>query len=273
MSTIAEDDAARVRLDTAASERQARVDENERANVLRNKAQEARAVDENDPRVIPHLQTAANTVAYSADAVAQRDAALAETRDKMTESQAKVEAALGNLNAAQEVLEAARAEHSRNIIAFTALDGSVANVPPAQHLAPGEETALMFFPRQVMINGAGTTATFPPGVHPVPISLQSHWWLEANGVRPFKGTLPAADASFADVSRADTSVANNPVGAQAQRGREERMQGDRYPQGNRYPPDGVSGVMANRPYDPSGPNPGVVYDSAGQPVVEPRVVT
>lgn len=153
--------------------------------------QEKQAVDENDPRVVPHLDTVSQSAAFDADEQARREAAIRDTKAMLEDDAARIAAARANLAAAQDALAQAITTRDGHLDTLNKLDQAVI-VPPVAHvLSPGEATQPFFFPRSLQFIANGKTVTFPAGVHPVPESLSPHWWLTDNGARPYKGTIPA----------------------------------------------------------------------------------
>jgi hypothetical protein len=169
--------------------------EQQRAAAAMQIQQDALAVNESDLRVQPHLAQLKADVTMDAEAQARNKVAFDAAQTQVNESRAVVEAAVQQLAEAGAHLAAARADYQTKADALAKLSVPSAVIVPAQHLRPGEGTGLMFFPRAVTINTDDRQATFPAGIHPVPESLQAHWWIVANGVRPYKGTVPQAAAA------------------------------------------------------------------------------
>jgi len=155
-------------------------------------AQQDRALDENDPRVKPHLERAEVVAGTEADETQRQEQTLVQAQDKLEDARAAVEAAADQAREAEEALASARQRYAGCLEGLTKLDRPTSRIVPAHHLSPGEDTVPMFFPHPVQITHQGLEATFPAGIRQVPVSLQTHWWLTANGARLYKGKMPEA---------------------------------------------------------------------------------
>lgn len=181
---------------------QLRRDQNREANAAREEHDRevlaSHAVDENDPRVVPHLGAVSQTATYDAEAQKRHEEALLNAKTVLDEDNAKIDAARQNVANAQDALDKAYAERDTHLAEYNRLDQAILTPPVAHQLAPGEETELMFFPRPIMLNANGKTVQFPTGVHHVPHSLSAHRWLIDNGARPYKGAVPAPEAEHTE---------------------------------------------------------------------------
>lgn len=145
-----------------------------------------------DPRLAPHVEALQSRGIFTGDELAKRTAAIDVSRGKLADANASVEAAHAAVIAAQAKLDTALAARAA---ASTELNGLMGGVPTpfmtaAEALSPGEDTVLMFFPKALNLYGdKGRIGAYEPGIHPVPVSLQDHWWLRANDVRLYDGPV------------------------------------------------------------------------------------
>lgn len=189
-------------------------DANDVDRQARRDAMQDKAVDENDPRVVPHLDTANSQANLDEGERQRREKALSDSRATIEEDNAKIAAARENLQQAQDALSSAVEAYGQHLTTLSQVEASVPPQIPAQHLSPNEDTKPMFFPKPVVINHNGRTVNFSAGIHLVPESAMDHWWLDANGVRPYTGTLPDPVQSEDADANDDDDTSRRSVGRQ-----------------------------------------------------------
>lgn len=148
------------------------------------------AIGADDPRAKPYVDDLKHRDDLDAAAIEERRQVIDAASSKHNQARAKVAAAARAEEEARRALDEALIEQERTRLALVDLNVQVPLVPPAEELCPGERTTMMVFPRQVTLNAHGKVVTFPAGIHAVPESLQTHWFLVDSGVRPFAGNVP-----------------------------------------------------------------------------------
>lgn len=143
-------------------------------------------VTEDDPRVRPYLRAMAE-----ADPVPDNADALEKAKAGLAEADKALVTAREDLEQAQRAVKLASDKRHAAFNRAAAL-GELPQPSAAEQLRPGEETELMFFPHAVTLRDSSKEGHFPAGINPVPKSLTTHWWLSSQGVKFFRGTLPAS---------------------------------------------------------------------------------
>ena len=146
------------------------------------------SVDETDPRVRPFLKQMSES-----DTPAGNAEVLAQARTDLTAAENAVHDANEALQDAQRNVKAAKDAQHKALSRVTSLT-ELPLTSVAEHMRPGEETTLMFFPKAVQLRDGSKEGNFPAGINEVPKSLSTHWWLSSQGVRFYRGSLPEPKA-------------------------------------------------------------------------------